>query len=154
MNTGLSEDNRKNVADRLQVLLADEFLLYTKLRNYHWNIKAPNFTELHEFYEGQYDEIALMIDELAEHIRSLGFISKGRVQDFLELTRLEEQDYTTKAEEQLANLIQDHESIIRYLRDCANDFEEKYDDAVSGDLAIEFMDKHGKMRWMLDSYLP
>lgn len=69
------------------------------------------------------DELADIIDETAERIRSLGFISRGRLIDFLELTELEEQDYTTKAKKQMNNLIHDHEIIIRYLRQSITDFD-------------------------------
>lgn len=154
MNIGINEKDRKSVCDRLQVLLADEFILYTKLRNYHWNIESFNFSELHKFYEEQYDELAGVIDEVAERIRMLGHLSKGRLADFLSLTRLEEQDYTTKAKTQLQHLISDHEAIIRYLRECIMDFDEKYSDAGSSDFVTALMEKHEKMRWMLNSFTP
>lgn len=154
MDIGINKKNRKAVSDRLQQILADEFLLYTKTRNYHWNIESFNFSELHEFYEKQYDELADIIDEVAERIRMLGFISNGRVVDFLEVTQLEEQDYTTKAKEQLPNLINDHEIIIKYLRQCITDFDEKYDDMGTSDFVTALMEKHEKMHWMLGSFLP
>ncbi len=154
MNIGIDEQDRKQVADSLQQLLADEFLLYTKTRNYHWNIESFNFMELHRLYEEQYDVLAVMIDEIAERIRTLGFISKGRMADFLEITRLEEQDYVTKAKEQLPNLINDHEAVIRTLRQCITDFDEKYHDVGSSDFVAELMEQHEKMRWMLSSFLP
>lgn len=153
MDIGINEKNRKAVADSLQQLLADEYLLYTKTRNYHWNIESPNFSELHTFYEEQYDELEGVIDDIAERIRTLGQISTGRLSDFLEATHLEETDYTTKAEEQLSNLIEDHEAIIRFLRKCVTDFDEKYHDMGSSDFVTALMERHEKMRWMLDSFL-
>jgi starvation-inducible DNA-binding protein len=50
----------------------------SSFRNYHWNIEARNFAELHEFYEEQYNEIwPIVIDEVAERIRMLGFSEQG-----------------------------------------------------------------------------
>lgn len=72
MDIGIDAENQKAVADSLQHLLADEFVLYTKTRNYHWNIKAPNFSELHKFYKDQYNDLAVVMDEVAERIRTLG----------------------------------------------------------------------------------
>ncbi len=152
MNIGITDQNRKSVADALQQLLADEFLLYTKYRNYHWNIEAVNFMELHAFYEEHYEQLADVIDEVAERIRTLGHISIGTLADFLEFTRLDEPDYTSSAGDQLKYLIDDHESIIRYLRKCAVDFDEKYGDLGSSDFVIALMEKHEKMRWMLSSF--
>lgn len=154
MNIGISEGDRKGVTEKLQRLLADEHILYIKTRNYHWNIESFNFSELHNFYEEQYDELADIIDEIAERIRSLGYLSNGRMSDFLEVTQLKEQDYTTKAKEQLTHLIDDHETIIRYLRQCIIDFEEVHHDSGSADFVTALMEKHEKMRWMTNSFLP
>ncbi|MEI9933365.1 MAG: ferritin-like domain-containing protein [Ferruginibacter sp.] len=56
-NTGISEKNAKEVASILNKILADEFLLYTKTRNYHWNIEGPNFMEIHKILESQYEAL-------------------------------------------------------------------------------------------------
>ncbi len=54
---GISESNRKAVVDLLNKLLADEFVLYVKSRNFHWNVETPNFSELHKFFEAQYEAL-------------------------------------------------------------------------------------------------
>jgi starvation-inducible DNA-binding protein len=154
MDIGISDQNRIAVCNRLQVILADEFLLYTKYRNYHWNVEAVNFSELHAFYEEQYDVLADIIDEVAERIRTLGEISMGRLSDFLDLTQLAEEDYTTDAHTQLSRLVADHETIIRELRRCAVDFDERYEDLGSSDFVIGLMERHEKMRWLLHAFLP
>lgn len=153
MDVGISEKNRKAVSDKLQRLLADEHLIYIKTRNYHWNIQSHNFSELHKFYEEQYGELEEMIDEVAERVRMLGFLSKGKMSDFLELTQLDEGEDTTDAGVQVANLMGDHETVIRYLRQCITDFE-KLEDMGSSDFVTALMQQHEKMRWMLDSFLP
>jgi starvation-inducible DNA-binding protein len=47
-NIGISDSNTQAVAFQLNKLLANEFVLYTKTRNYHWNIGGMNFFELHK----------------------------------------------------------------------------------------------------------
>lgn len=154
MDIGISEQNRKAVCKGLKQILADEFLLYTKTRDYHWNVKALNFSELHAFYETQYEDLADIIDEVAERIRMLGFNPPGKVSDFLLRTQLVEQEYTSNAEEQLKVLIADHEIIIRTLRSYIPEFEGKYGDSGSSDFATALMERHEKMNWMLQSFLP
>ncbi|MCB0572944.1 MAG: DNA starvation/stationary phase protection protein, partial [Saprospiraceae bacterium] len=61
-NIGISDDHRKSVASLLNMLLADEFLLYVKTRNAHWNITGPHFSELHRFFEEQYEALDEVID--------------------------------------------------------------------------------------------
>ncbi len=84
VNTGVPEKHLQAVADKLQVLLADEQVLYTKTRNYHWNVVGDNFHEMHLFFEGQYGELAEIIDEVAERIRMIGHFSTGRLRGFPE----------------------------------------------------------------------
>ena len=51
---GLSPAQRQGVITILTKLLADEYVLYTKTRNYHWNVVGPQFHDLHKFFETQY----------------------------------------------------------------------------------------------------
>lgn len=153
MDIGIKESDRKKVADKLQKLLADEHVVYIKTRNYHWNIKAANFAELHAFYEKQYDELEAVIDEIAERIRMIGFLSTGRMSEFLKRTELKEGKEITDAGEQVSNLMKDHEIVIKYLRNCIRDFED-LNDMGSADFVTALMQQHEKMRWMLESFLP
>jgi len=151
-NIGLTDKNAKTVAVLLNNLLADEQILYAKTRNYHWNYEGDNFMEMHKFYEGQYDELAEMIDEIAERIRMIGHYAEGRLKDFLKLARLFEPNYTTDQNEQVKNLTDDHETIIRILR---KDIETTGKlDAGTTDLLTKILEQHEKMAWMLRSYLP
>ena len=82
-NIGIPDKNREAVAALLNLLLSDEHIVYTKTRNYHWNYEGDNFMEIHKFLEGQYDELAEIIDEVAERIRMIGHFPEGRMKDFL-----------------------------------------------------------------------
>ena len=62
-NIGIPENDLKEVAIELNKLLADEFVLYTKNRNYRWNVECPNFIEMRNFYESQYKQLDNLIDE-------------------------------------------------------------------------------------------
>jgi starvation-inducible DNA-binding protein len=152
-NIGITEKNKQAVAAVLNVLLADEHILYTKTRNYHWNYEGDNFMEMHKLYEGQYDELEEIIDEVAERIRMLGHYPEARVKDFLKLTRLQEQDYTSVQTEQVKNLLADHESIIISIRKTIDDVNQTWKDAGTADFITGLMEQHEKMAWMLRSYL-
>lgn len=152
-NIGISENNTQAVALLLNNLLADETVLYTKTRNYHWNIEGDNFIELHKFYESQYIELEEIIDEVAERIRFLGHYAEGRLKDFLSITHLPEQDYTSDQKVQLGNLLQDHEAIIIHIRGEINKVNDEYKDAGSADFITGVMEKHEKMAWFIRSYL-
>jgi len=68
----LSDKDREGVVQILSTFLADEYVLYTKTRNYHWNIVGPQFNDLHKFFEEQYERLNEIVDDVAERIRTLG----------------------------------------------------------------------------------
>ncbi|WP_236980549.1 Dps family protein [Membranihabitans maritimus] len=152
-NIGISDEHLKEASLLLNTLLADEFVLYTKTRNYHWNVEGMHFSDLHEFYEGQYNELAEVIDELAERVRKIGHYSLGRLSDFLKITNLIEQETTSKPKEQLTNLLEDHETIIRELRHMIPQFEDKFKDTGSGDYLTGLLTRHEEMAWMIRAHL-
>lgn len=152
-NIGLSDQNSEDVAGVLNKILADEYLLYTKTRNYHWNVEGDKFMQLHLFYETQYTAIDELIDEVAERIRQIGHYAQGRLKDFIAQSQLVEQEYTSDQKTQLTNLLDDHEALIRFLRLHIDVFAEKYKDLGNADYITGLMEKHEKMAWFLRSYL-
>lgn len=152
-NIGISPENSKNIVGILNNLLSDEYVLYTKTRNYHWNVTGIQFNDLHKFFESQYEEIDGIIDEIAERSRSLGSKSIATLEEFLKNTRLKEQaDTYPEAKTMLRNLLDDHESVIQSLR---KDLETctQLGDAGTSDFLTGLMEKHEKMAWMLRAFL-
>lgn len=155
VHTGLSTDNRINLIQRLNRLLADEHLLYTKTRNYHWNVTGIHFTTLHELFEQQYDRIKVMADEIAERTRMLGGIAIGSMAEFMKETRLSETPGTIPtAEDMIGNLLGDHEEIISNLRQDIEMCTAEYKDEGTADLLTGIMRSHEEMAWMLRSSVP
>jgi starvation-inducible DNA-binding protein len=151
-NIGLSEAKRNGVVHVLGAVLADEYLLYTKTRNYHWNVTGPQFHDLHKFFEDQYEALDDVVDDVAERIRALGGWSPGSMTDFLKGARIrEEPGKTRNAQEMLASLAADHEAVIRFLRVDLETCAEKYGDVGTNDFLTGLMEKHEKMAWMLRS---
>ena len=152
-NIGISDSNLKEVATLLNNLIADEYLLYTKTRNAHWNIQGQNFIELHKFFEGQYEALDEIIDDVAERIRSLGHFSLGSLKDFLSVARLTEQNHDFSNQKKIIqSLLDDHETIIRILRKDIVSTAGKFKDLGTSDFVTGLMEKHEKMAWMLRAY--
>jgi len=78
IDIGITDQDRKAIADGLSLLLADSYTLYLKTHNYHWNVTGPMFNTLHLMFEQQYTELALAVDLIAERIRALGFRRPAR----------------------------------------------------------------------------
>jgi starvation-inducible DNA-binding protein len=151
---GIPEKNREGVIKILTMLLCDEYVLATKTKKYHWNVVGTDFSELHEFFEEQYEQLDAAVDEIAERIRSLGGQAIGTLAEFSENARLKEDPGVyPDAQTMIANLLDSHESAIRTLREDVEATEEKFDDMGTNDFLIDMMRKHEKMAWMLRAYL-
>ena len=153
-NIGISSQNRQGVVEILKKLVSDEYVLYTKTRNYHWNVTGPQFNDLHKFFEAQYEELDDIIDEVAERIRDLGSMSIATLEEFIKNTRLQEEPNTyPDAKTMLSNLSGDHESIIRTLRTDLETCTTKFQDSGTTDFLTGLMEQHEKMAWMLRAFL-
>jgi starvation-inducible DNA-binding protein len=153
-NIGLSNEQREGVVKILNTLLSDEYLLYTKTRNYHWNVTGPQFNDLHKFFEEQYTELNKIVDDVAERARSVGGWAFGALTEFTQHTRLTEHPgQYPKAREMIANLLADHETIIRQLRTDLETCADTYHDIGTNDFLTGLMEKHEKMAWMLRAFL-
>jgi starvation-inducible DNA-binding protein len=153
-NIGIEADSRAAVADILNRVLADQHVLYTKTRNYHWNITGRLFYSLHKLLEEQYTALAAASDEVAERARSLGAPAIGTMQEFIECASLKEQpgDYPD-AETMIANLVSDHEAVIRNLRKFVEATDEKFNDMGTSDFLTGLMEQHEKLAWMLRAFI-
>src|SRR5688572_22836898 len=90
INIGLDDKDRTGVCTILNHLLSDEYLLYTKTRNYHWNVTGRDFHELHTFFEKQYEALDEIIDQVAERVRALGHYAFGTLEQFSKFGRIKE----------------------------------------------------------------
>ncbi|MEL6270091.1 MAG: DNA starvation/stationary phase protection protein [Chloroflexota bacterium] len=150
MTVGLSDESRAGVVELLSKTLADQHVLYMKLRNYHWNVIGPHFKPLHELFEEQYEQINEAIDETAEFIRQYDAPAPGTLAEMLELARLSEAEgETPDANTMVANLLADHETIVAQIREDIEKIDDDYDDDASEDYYIKLLQDHLKMAWML-----
>lgn len=153
-NIGMPDANRDGVIKLLAPLLADEYVLYTKTRNYHWNVVGPQFNDLHKFFEGQYEALDGFVDEIAERIRQLGANSPGTLAEFTKVTRLKEHPgQHPDAKGMMSAPLADHEAVIQTLRGDLATAMDKLSDAGTSDFLTGLMEKHEKMAWMLRAFV-
>lgn len=154
LNVGLKAEQLQGIVDSLNKLLADEQVLYAKTRNYHWNVVGPRFHSLHVFFESQYEELAEIIDEVAENARQFGGFACGTMTEYIGLARLKEQPGELPDEDgMIANLANDHDAVIRQLRKDIEKASEELEADDAADFLTSVLEKHNKMAWMLRSHL-
>ena len=115
-NVGLTQEQVEGVVGLLKAALADEHVLYTKTRNFHWNVTGPLFNTLHLMFETQYTELALAVDLIAERIRALGLPAPGSYAQFAKLTSIREETGVPTAEEMIRQLVKNQEAVVRTAR--------------------------------------
>ena len=152
IDIGIAEDDRQSITEGLSHLLADTYTLYLKTHNYHWNVTGPMFQTLHLMFEGQYIELALAVDLIAERIRSLGVPAPATYQAFIRLSSISEDEDHPNATEMIARLVADHEAVTRTARSVFPRVEQAQDE-VTADLLTQRLQVHEKTAWMLRSLL-
>ena len=151
---GIKKENLSKVAKALNGFLADEFLIYLKTRNAHWNIEGPDFHTMHKFFEEQYEQLDETMDEVAERIRMLGHYAPATMKSYLVLTHLTEQSREKNDSAGfIKELLGDHESIIIRLRENINLFSSELNDLGTSDFITGLMETHEKIAWMLRAHL-
>ncbi|MCZ2082842.1 MAG: DNA starvation/stationary phase protection protein [Flavobacteriales bacterium] len=153
-NIGISEENKQVVSDQLSKILADEFLLYSKTLNAHWNIEGPDFHTAHVYLETLYNQQQEIVDTVAERIRAIGHYVPAQLSKYLQLTHLSEQPLDKNDSQSLfEELLHDHESIIIFLRENIKPMADKLKAEGISDYITGLMEYHEKTAWMLRAHL-
>jgi starvation-inducible DNA-binding protein len=152
MDIGINEKDRKEIAEGLSHLLADTYTLYLKTHFFHWNVTGPMFSTLHLMFEGQYTELSLAVDQIAERIRSLDVHAPGTYSQFAKMTSIKEADGVPRAQDMIKELVAGNEAVVRTARSIFPVVEKAADEA-SADLLTQRLQLHEKTAWMLRSLL-
>jgi starvation-inducible DNA-binding protein len=152
IDIGISESNRKKIAQGLSNLLADSYTLYMMTHNFHWNVKGPQFNTLHTMFMAQYTEQWAALDVIAERIRALGYPAPGTYSEFVKRASIKEVNGVPIAEDMIRHLVKAQEATAKTARklfpvvDSAND-------QPTADVLTQRIDVHEKTAWMLRSLL-
>ena len=136
----------------LNTLLANYQVFYNKLRNFHWNIEGPEFFELHEEFENEYNTVKENIDIVAERIHVFGVKSNFSLKKTLELSKIKEQEKNISALEMVREVLHDYEILHDSMLDAVNAALET-GDVVTENMLTEFMTALEKRHWMFTAYL-
>ena len=152
MDIGISEADRKKIAEGLSALLADSYTLYLMTHNFHWNVTGPQFNSLHNMFMAQYTEQWNALDIIAERTRALGFPAPGTYKEFVKLASIKEVDGVPKANDMVRHLVAAQEATARTARKLFPVVDEA-NDQPTADVLTQRIDIHEKTAWMLRSLL-
>jgi len=154
INIGLNDGARLEVGQILNLLLADESVLYATTRDYHWNVTGPEFPSLHLQFQSQYEQVTDWIDDIAERARAIGAGARGNWGELGKAARCSaDPGIDLPAEHMLAELLALHEEMIVQLRTDSVACLEQFKDAGTADFLTGLMEKHEKTAWMIRAQL-
>ena len=140
----------EEVIKNLNEFLCDLEVINVKLQNYHWNVNGKGFFITHEKLEEYYDEIRVQIDEIAEHILSLGYQPLGTMQDFMKSSEIQEaKNEKIKSIPIIKNVIQDL-NILKQKAIKIKEEAEKQSDYATSALMDNYLGNYSKKLWMLN----
>jgi starvation-inducible DNA-binding protein len=140
----------KPVVDALKNVLADNYALYLKTQNYHWNVEGANFRGLHLLFEEQYTDLTMAVDTVAELIRGLGEKAPGTFDAYTKNTSIKPGNENASAEQMVKELTDDQAAIQKTLQTALEAAQKVGDEVVAG-FMIERLTVHRKAAWMLKS---
>ena len=149
---GWSTEETAEITTALNHVLANYMVHYQKLRNFHWNVKGPDFFDLHEQFEKQYTEAIQNIDDLAERIRIFGETPLSLLKDFLEASEIKETSPHLPSEIMVRELLSDYRILLQHLFNGVS-VAASHEDSGTEEMLKVFINHTEKNHWMLSAFL-
>jgi starvation-inducible DNA-binding protein len=149
---GLDVQKSKELAEKLNDLLANFQVFYTNVRGYHWNIKGPKFFELHVKFEELYDDLFLKIDEVAERILTLGSTPLHSYEDYLKISEVKDSKVVSDGTDAVKQILEAFKILIAKERVILN-LSDDLNDEGSNALMSDYIREQEKLVWMYSAYL-
>lgn len=149
----LPADSRGRLVDLLDQNLADLTDLYSQTKHAHWNVKGPNFYQLHLLLDQLAEKVEDFADEVAERATALGGVAHGGAKQVATRTRLPE--FPKDVFEGLAVVaaVADRFATVGKSAREAIDESNTLGDADTADLFTEVSREIDKSVWFLEAHL-
>jgi starvation-inducible DNA-binding protein len=151
-NIGLNKEKARNLADKLNELLANYQVFYMNTRGFHWNIKGDKFFELHSKFEELYNDLLLKVDELAERVLTLGQTPVHVFSDYIKSSEVKESKNISGAKETVQSVLDAFKVLLnkqRVILELSSDTNDEGTNALMSD----YIREQEKLVWMYSSFL-
>jgi len=147
--TDLPTNDVSSVADALNGILADSYVLYLKTKNFHWHVSGPHFRDYHLLFDDQATQILATTDLIAERIRKTGNVTLRSIGDISRHQSLRDNDLEfVSAQDMLAELRDDNLKLIEALRTAKDLADDARDNATSA-VIDNWTDEAEQRAWFL-----
>ena len=149
---GLDNKLTKDLAEKLNALLANYSIFYQNTRGFHWNIKGEKFFELHLKFEELYNDLLLKIDEIAERILTLGYTPEHNYSDYRKTAKIKESDRVSDGIKAVGAVLSAFQTIIILQREILTLAADAGDEGTNA-LMSDYIRAQEKLVWMYSAFL-
>ncbi len=149
---GLDTKKSAELAEKLNLLLANYSLFYQNTRGYHWNIKGEKFFELHLKFEELYNDLLLKIDEVAERILTLGHAPNHRFSDYTKTSEIKESRQVSDGMKAVEDILNSFKTIVLLQRELLQLSATSGDEGTNA-LMSDYIRAQEKLVWMYSAFL-
>ena len=149
---GLDKDKSRQLADRLNGLLANYSVFYQNSRGYHWKIKGDKFFILHDKFEELYTDLFKKIDEIAERILTLGHAPEHRFSAYSQHSQIAESTEVTEGRSCVEGILSSFQVLIEMQREIL-DLAGEIGDEGTNALMSDYIREQEKLVWMYSAFL-
>lgn len=135
-----------------KIALANTFVMYFKAQSYHWNVEGKNFSEMHTFFGGIYEDLYGAVDPMAEEIRACGYYAPRSLNEIYQYKTVADINEATNTNEMLMDLAQANSVTLESLNKLFDQLSEAKKQGFA-DFVSARIDAHEKHGWMLRSFL-
>ena len=142
---------KKELVVKINKYLANVGVEYVKLHNLHWNVVGLQFKPVHEYLESLYDNMAEVLDEVAELLKMNKEMPLASLKDYLNVAEIEElESKEFKVLESLQIALAD----IKVLKANALEIRELAEDNFSvSNMMEDHIENYNKVIWFVESML-
>jgi starvation-inducible DNA-binding protein len=149
----IPENTREQITALLNQQLADMFDLYSQTKQAHWNIKGPEFFQLHKLYDKLAEGLLEDADVVAERVTALGGVALGTARMAAEASRLPEfPGQAVTCMQSVEVLAVRFASLVETTRLAINSASEQQDETTANILQ-DISHKLDKDLWLLEAHL-
>jgi len=149
----LPTEHREKLVGLLNQQLADTFDLMSQTKEAHWNVKGPNFYQLHELFDDLAATLLPHIDSIAERATALGGLATGTVRMAASASRLPEFPIEVTQDMQVVGCMVERYANLAASTRSAAESADKLGDADTTDLFTAISRDLDKQLWFLEAHL-
>ncbi len=143
---------REKIGRVLDPRLAEAIDLYTRCKDAHWNVKGPQFAELHRLFDAVAVDALEYADDLAERIVQLGGTAVGSVREVASRSSLPQKASTQGWEAHVSHVADSLSAFGKAVR-AGIDEAMELGDADTADLLTEVSRGVDKWLWQVESHV-